>query len=286
MNTAFAGERGAFTELAAYEYFGKAIQLLQVGLFDDVFSAVSEGRATYGIVPIENTRAGSVHNNYDLLLEHNCSIVGELYLKIAQYLIVNKETSVRHVKRVLSHPQALAQCRHYLSEHQNLKTEETVNTAVAVKMIKEKKLMDAAAIASMQAAIDFDMKVIAENIQDDKNNMTRFLILQKEDTAQRKGSKQMKTSIVFSMKNIPGALFKCLATFSLRDIDLYKIESRPMFGQGFQYMFYLDFAGSDEDIAQKNALTHLQEMTTVYRCLGSYPVGKSVIPKHVKRSIL
>jgi arogenate/prephenate dehydratase len=283
MKIVFAGERGSFAELAAIEYFGHKHTINKVTVFEDVFTTVRDGRAHYGIVPIENTRAGSVHRNYDLLLETGCCIVGELYLKIGQYLIANKETTMRSIRQILSHPQALAQCNKFFNSHQSIKAVETVNTAAAVRKIKEERIMDAAAIASMQAAIDFDMKILARNIQDDPNNMTRFLILANRPLQRIDTTSPVKSSIVFSMKNLPGALFKSLAVFSLRDIDLFKIESRPMFGQGFQYLFYLDFKGAATAKAQQNALAHLQEMTTFYRLLGSYPVGKTVTPAYGKR---
>ncbi len=283
MKAVYAGERGSFAELAAREYFGKTCRIEHVELFEDVFNAVQKGHAVRGIVPIENTRAGSVHRNYDMLLESGCSIVGELYLKIGQYLIANKSTTLRKVKKVLSHPQALAQCRSYLRRHSAMKPIETINTAVAVRIIKEERSPDAAAIASMQAAMDFDMKILARNIQDDKNNMTRFLVLAKKPDQSPAAGLPVKSSIVYSMKNIPGALFRSLSVFSLRDVDLYKIESRPMYGQGFQYLFYLDFEGAATSEKQRNALSHLQEMTTFYRFLGSYPVGKQVAPEYGKR---
>ncbi len=283
MKAVFAGERGSFAELAAREYFGKRLRIEQVELFEDVFREVMDGTGVYGVIPIENTRAGSVHRNYDLLLESGCSIVGELTMKIGHCLIANGKTRLKDVRRVLSHPQAIAQCRSYLGRHRGMKPVETVNTAIAVKMIKEEDASDAAAIASMQAAIDFDMKVLAENIQDDSNNMTRFLILARQPGNPAHRKTPVKSSIVFSMKNITGALFRSLAVFSLRDIDLYKIESRPMFGQGFKYLFYLDFEGSVTSQAQRNALRHLREMTTFFRFLGSYPVGRQVVPRCEKR---
>jgi prephenate dehydratase len=135
----------------------------------------------------------------------------------------------------------------------------------------------------MQAAIDFDMEILAENIQDDKNNTTRFLVLSSEPRKSMSKGGAVKSSIVFSMKNIPGALFRSLAVFSLRDIDLYKIESRPTYGQGFHYLFYLDFEGHAKSEAQRNALNHLREMTTFYRFLGSYPSGKQVAPSYKTR---
>lgn len=283
MKAVYAGERGSFAELAAREYFGDECRLEQVALFEEVFTSVMRGPATFGIVPIENTRGGSVHRNYDLLLESGCSIVGELYLKIGHYLIANKGITLTKVRRVLSHPQALSQCRTWLGRHSRMIPVETVNTAAAVKMIKDEGATDAAAIASMQAAIDFDMSILAENIQDDKNNMTRFLVLSHRPDKSIPAGVPVKSSIVFSMKNIPGALFRSLAVFSLRDIDLFKIESRPTFGQGFQYLFYLDFEGAASSTVQSNALSHLKEMTTFFKFLGSYPVGRQVAPKYRRR---
>ena len=279
----FAGERGSFAELAALEYFGRDCRIRQVPLFDDVFDEVRRNSAVRGMIPIENTRAGSVHRNYDLLLESGCAVVGEIYLKIRHCLIGNRGTSLKKVRRVLSHPQALSQCRRYLGGLPSIETEETVNTAAAVKMIQESGAKDAAAIASMQAAIDFDMKIIAEDIQDDQDNMTRFLVTAQRSRRISKSEESVKSSVIFSVKNMPGALFRSLAVFALRDIDLHKIESRPAFGQGFQYLFYLDFDGNATDETQKNALRHLQELTSFYRLLGSYPAGKTVTPKYYKR---
>jgi prephenate dehydratase len=156
------------------------------------------------------------------------------------------------------------------------------NTALAVKKIKDEKLSDAAAIASMQAAIDFKMDILAENIEDSEWNTTRFIIISKKQEMPLTNS--VKTSIVFSTKNIPGALFKCLGVFALRDIDLFKIESRPVHGKGFQYLFYLDFAGNIKNEAQKNAINHLQEITTFFRHLGTYSCGELVYPKYKKRA--
>lgn len=286
MKAVFAGERGSFAELAALAYFGAEMPMERVPLFEDVFSAAAQNGAVRGIIPIENTRGGSVHRNYDLLLESGCSIVGEITLTIGHCLIANRGVRLRQIRRVLSHPQALAQCRNFLSRHAEIVTEETVNTAAAVKIIRDEGATDGAAIASMQAALDFDMEVLAKDIQDDKDNMTRFLVIAKRPLLKPKDDLDptpMKTSIIFSMKNIPGALFKSLAAFSLREIDLYKIESRPTFGQGFKYLFYLDFAGSAYSTAGQNALNHLQEMTTFYRLLGSYATGRQVRPSHRKR---
>ena len=279
---AFPGERGSFTEIAAIEYFGKDHQYVCVPEFIGVFEKVSSGICRYGIVPIENSSAGSIHQNFDALLESNLFITGEIMLRIGQCLIANKGVAKKDIKKIYSHPAVFPQCKKFLARHPSIEKTALPNTALAVKKIKDEKLTDAAAIASMQAAIDFNMDVLAKNIEDNPWNTTRFIIISKK--TEKPAASPVKTSIVFSTKNIPGALFKCLGVFALRDIDLLKIESRPVHGvKGFNYLFYLDFAGNITDEAQKNALNHLQEITTFFRHLGSYNCGKLALPKYQKR---
>ena len=282
MKIAFQGEHGAFSELAAIEHFGPSAKLMAKPEFPDVFKAVASGECHYGVVPIENSLAGSIHQNYDLLLESNLFIAGEILLRIGHFLISNRGVKKSQVKRVFSHPQALAQCKKYLNAFTGTEKIPYSNTALAVKKIRDEGLKDAAAIASIQAAIDFKMDVLASNIEDNKWNTTRFLVVAKK-SEKPSGNLPLKSSVVFSMKNIPGALFKCLGAFALRDIDLFKIESRPVHGKGFKYLFYLDFEGSPTSDAQRNALANLQEITRFYRFLGSYPQGKPVQPKYGKR---
>lgn len=283
MPVVFQGERGAFSELAAVEYFGKKHRPVPVPQFSDVFTAVTGGKARYGIVPIENSMAGSIHHNYDMMLENTCYIVGELYLRVSHFLITNKGVSRKTIRRVFSHPQAFAQCRQYLSRLTDVQQVPVSNTAAAVRKIREEGLRDAAAIASMQAAIDYDMDIAARDITDNPHNTTRFLVLSRAPNRRPPPGKHMKTSIVFSTKNIPGALFKSLSVFALRDINLLKIESRPFRKGGFQYLFYLDFEGSSGWKSQSNALNHLQEITAFYRFLGSYPVGREAHPTYRRR---
>jgi prephenate dehydratase len=284
MKIAFAGELGAFAELAAIEYFGKECVAVPCPDFSAAFQSVTDGKCKYGVVPIENSLAGSIHQNYDLLLESNTQVTGEILLKIGHFLIANNNVARKDIKKVFSHPQALAQCREFLKKNSSLEIVPYSNTAAAVKKIRDEKINDAAAIASMQAAIDFNMNVLASNIEDNKWNTTRFLIVAKKAQVPEVSVKSVKTSIVFATKNIAGALFKCLGVFSLRDINLYKIESRPIHGRGFKYLFYLDFEGDLRQEAQRNAIKHLQEMTTFYRFLGSYAEGRIAEPKYRKRS--
>ncbi len=283
MKIVFQGERGAYSELAAKEYFSNSNRFVAVPEFSDVYDAVHDGKAKYGILPIENSLAGSIHQNYDILLKGDAIIVGEIYLKVSHYLIANEGVTSKKIRRVYSHPQAIAQCKNYLTRFKDTEHIPVSNTASAVKKIKKEKMMDAAAIASMQAAIDFNMRVLGRRIEDLDNNQTRFIILGNKPKRLSAKEQDIKTSIVFSLKNIPGALFKALSVFALRDIDLYKIESRPVYGKNFEYLFYLDFAGNiDNDIPEK-AINHLREITTFDRILGSYHVGKVVHPIYQKR---
>jgi prephenate dehydratase len=282
MSIAFQGERGAFTELAAIEFFSGKKKATPFQNGKDVFRAVEKGTTHYGIIPIENSLGGSIHSNYDLLLLNDLFIGGEIYLKISQVLMANKGTTLGKVRKIFSHPQGFEQCKNYLEKLGKVALVPVSNTAVAAKMIKEEAIIDGAAISSMQAVMDYDLRVLARDIADEKDNITRFLILSK-DRRQSRQSKAMKTSVVFSLKNSAGSLFRALSVFALRDIDLLKIESRPVKGKPFEYMFYLDFAGSENDKRQNNALNHLREITVFCRVLGSYPVGRLAHPEYKKR---
>lgn len=280
MKIAFQGEPASFGELAARQFYGDKKEYIPFPEFQDVYDAVYNRKVHYGIIPLENSLGGSIHQNYDLLLDGKLSIVGEIYLKVSHYLLSNKNVSRQKIKRVFSHQQALTQCKKYLSKFPYITAVPVSNTAAAVQMIKEKKLNDAAAIASMQAAIDFDMRVHAKKIEDVHNNQTRFIMLSKKALTIRTRTRRVKTSIIFATKNIPGALFKAMSVFSLRDIDLLKIESRPFYGRNFEYMFYLDFEGNNYWKRTQNALNNLNEITTYYRNLGSYFVGEIAQPEY------
>ncbi len=287
ISVAFLGERGSFSELAAREFFGTSIQCVSSEDFDSVFYHVMSGECNYGIIPIENSMAGSIHQNFDLLLEHECVIVGEIYIHIEHFLIANQGVAKRAIKKILSHPQPLSQCRSFITKMTNIETIATSSTSEAVRLVKTGNLKDAAAIGSMQSALDYNMKVLAKNVEDSEYNLTRFLIVAKNSITKKqtnKSEKTIKTSIVFCTKNIPGVLFKALSAFSLRDINLSKIESRPLRGKHFEYIFYLDFQGCTKDPVVQKALLHLQEITTFYRLLGSYSVGEIVRPAFQKRA--
>lgn len=264
---AFQGEPGAYSEAAAFEHFGMEITTVPCETFDRVFAVAESGEVEYGFPAIENSVAGSIHRNYDLLLQHSLSIVGERYLRVQHCLIANQGVSLPEIRKVISHPHALPQCDIYLTKL-GVAREAVYDTAGAVKMIKDSGQRDCAAIASRRAAEVYGMQILAEGIEDDPANFTRFLAIARQPVV---AEADAKTSTVFSLRNIPGALFKALSVFALRDIDLTKIESRPLIGKPWEYLFYIDFAGSTADPTVSRALDHLGEYALTLRVLGSYP---------------
>ena len=264
---AFQGERGAYSEIAARTFFGDRIELLACLTFDLVFKKVEGGVATYAVIPIENSLAGSIHQNYDLLLKHRLQIIGELNVRIVHHLIANPGATLKSVRRLFSHPQALMQCQKSTAKLKRVEIVPTYDTAGSVKKIKQERILDGAAIASELAARIYGMKILKRQVEDNPENFTRFLVLSKKSKTPDGAD---KTSIVFSVRNVPGALFRSLSVFALRDIDLYKIESRPLHGKPWEYFFYIDFAGSLVDKNCKNAVDHLAEIATFIKILGSY----------------
>jgi prephenate dehydratase len=263
---AFQGERGAYGEIAALQYFPRAI-LAPKKSFQDVFEAAENGGADYIVVPVENSIEGSVNEIYDLLLQTKMSVIGEVYQRVRHCLIANK--GAKKIKYVHSHPQALAQCREYL-QRKRIEPVPAYDTAGAVKMIKENKMMDSAAIASKRAAELYDMQILDEGIEDRKNNYTRFLVLSARKA--RGGSKagQYKTSMIFSVKHVPGALFGIIGEFAIRRINLTKVESRPTKETPWEYNFYLDFEGHAQDRVVEEALRSIKSKTSYVKILGSY----------------
>jgi prephenate dehydratase len=271
LSVAVLGGPGTYSESAAVAFFGNSIQSQFYNDFDGIFEAVSTARADRGVLPIENSLAGSIHRNYDLLLRYDLYIVGEIQIHIAHQLIALPGVTLADIKRVYSHPQPLAQCEHSLTsilpEAERLPT---YDTAGSVKLLKEQNITDGAALASERAASIYGLSILQPDMQDDAENYTRFVIVGREPVVP---AGEAKTSIVFSVNNVPGSLFKSMAVFALRDIDLAKIESRPLQGKRWEYFFYLDFVGSQHEERCRNALNHLQEITTFFKLLGSYPRG-------------
>lgn len=268
MHVAFQGEPGAYSEAAIFEHFGTSAETIPCETFEDVFASAASGEVDYGIIPIENSLAGSVHRNYDLLLQFSLTVVGEYYLHVHHCLIAWPGVELSDIRRVISHPQALAQCDSYLRSLGQVKPETTYDTAGSVKIVREREDRFLAAIASRRAAELYEMQILAENIEDHPTNITRFLIISHQAV---EPGRDAKTSIVFALRNEPGSLFKALSVFALRDIDLTKIESRPLVGKPWEYLFYIDFAGSIQDQVVIRALSHLDEYAIFLRVLGSYP---------------
>jgi prephenate dehydratase len=264
---AFQGEPGAYSEAAALEHFGPAINTLPCESFDMVFAAVQNGEADCGLIAIENSLAGSIHRNYDLLLQNTLWITGEHYLRVRHCLITTPGCAMESIEKVISHPQALAQCDGYLRTHQ-LRSEVFYDTAGAVKHLRDSGATNLAAIASRRAAEVYGMQVLVEGIEDNPANFTRFQVIARQPVSP---GDDAKTTIVFTLKNQPGSLFKALSVFALRDLDLTKIESRPLVGRPWEYLFYIDFAASQESPVVMRALNHLEEYATTLRVLGSYP---------------
>lgn len=269
----FQGELGAYSEQAIFRYFGKDVEAVPLYSFEEVFNALGKDEIELGVVPIENFLAGSIVQTYDLLLEHNFYIVGEIFLGIHHNLIANKESNLNDIKEVYSHPQALAQCIDFIKEHK-LVAKASYDTAGAVKEIKEENSLDKAAIASKITAEIYDMKILEENIESVKNNVTRFIIISKQELIEKKSDEEYLTSIIFSTADIPAALYKCLGGFATNKVNLTKLESRPVKGKIGDYFFYVDLEFHKEDESFRNALKELEFFSSSVKILGSYPKGK------------
>ena len=271
LRVAFQGETGAYSELAALEYFKDGIITVPHHSFDAVFDAVVEGTCTFGVIPIENSLAGSIHRNYDLILRHEVFIVGEYHLRVSHCLVSLPGAKVEDIRRVYSHPQALAQCEASLFK-MGVECIPGADTAGSARQLIEMGDLQAAALASRHAAQVYGLQILSESMEDNPFNYTRFLVLTCQPLQPViPDEDEYKTSIVFNLKNHPGALFRALGVFALRDIDLTKIESRPIPGQPWEYMFYIDFAGQAAETKCQRALEHLQELAPFLRVLGSYP---------------
>ena len=267
MKVAFQGEKGAYSETAVYTFFGASAEVTPCRDFKDVFESVEKQEARFGVVPIENSLEGSVNQTYDLFLKYDLKVCGEVVVKIEHCLIANPFTKLEEVKAVYSHPQALAQCRNFL-ERSGWELIPTYDTAGSVKMLKEKELKNAAAVASERAAELYEMKILARDIADNPENYTRFFVLSKED-APKTGKD--KTSIIFAAAHRPGSLYNALGEFAKRGINLTKIESRPTKQTPWEYNFYLDFEGHRTEMRCTEVLEALGKYAVFVKIMGSYP---------------
>ncbi len=271
MRIAYQGEPGAFSEAAARSISAGA-EFCPCRTFEDVFDTVEQGPAAYGVLPIENSIGGSIHRNYDLLIEHHLPIVGEVELPVVHHLLALPGTSMADIRKIYSHPQALAQCERFLRTLSGVEIIATYDTAGSAKMIASERLAGAGAIASARAGEIFGLIPLASSIQDFDDNITRFIVVGREPLKQGVPD---KTSIVFALPNEPGSLFKALSVFALRGLDLTKLESRPIPGKPWEYRFYVDLAAAHDEVACQRALAHLGEFASMLRTLGSYTSWKS-----------
>lgn len=272
MRIAIQGEAGSFSEEAARQLFPRA-KMLACATFAEAFESLVGGEAERALIPIENSLAGAVSESYDLLRLQPVRIVGEVQMRIEHNLIVPPGVGLKQIRRVLSHPVALQQCRRFLHRHRSWQAVPFYDTAGSVKHLMESRPGDAAAIAGRRAAQAYGARLLAGGIEDNKQNYTRFYLLcragrQSETLAAPHDAN--KISIVFLAPNQPGSLFKTLAVFALRDIDLLRIESRPIPGRPWEYSFNVDFRGNLRQKTTRNALRHLKEVSDAVKILGCY----------------
>ncbi|HXZ11450.1 MAG TPA: prephenate dehydratase [Candidatus Sulfotelmatobacter sp.] len=265
---AIQGERGSFSEEAAIRLLGEEIEIVPRATFEGMFSAVGERAADCALAPIENSLAGSVHRSFDLLEEHALSIVGEVIIPIAHNLIGAPGATLQQIRVVESHPVALAQCERFFIEHPGLKRIATEDTAGSVRRVVEAGDASRAAIASRRAAELYGGAILQEHLEDSSENYTRFLLLSASCEPARAAD---KLSIVFQTAHLPGALHRALEPFARRDINMLKIESRPVHGRPWEYRFYLDLEISASDPVAVAALEELRRHSVNLRILGSYP---------------
>jgi prephenate dehydratase len=276
LQAGFQGELGAFSQEAVGQLLGDGVRVAPFPKFEDVFRALKNRKIDVAIIPIENTLAGSVHENYDHLLNYGFRICAETNVRIVHNLMVPPGVKFKQLRRVFSHPVALNQCLDFFSSNPQIERMSFYDTAGSAKMVMEEKLTDAGAIASSVAATIYGCRILKRSIEDDHRNFTRFFALngkQYSTLFQETRVKEWKTSIVFTTSNVSGALFRSLSAFALRDLSLTKIESRPLRGKPWEYLFYVDLLGRESDMRVQKALGHLEELADFLRVLGTYPKG-------------
>jgi chorismate mutase/prephenate dehydratase len=275
---AFQGVHGAYSEDAIYQYFGPEVETVPCAEFRDLFQAVDRGLASRGVLPVENSIEGSVTVANDLLLESDLSVVGEVLVWVRHCLIGQPGAELDDIRKVYSHPQALAQCRNFLSKQPRWEKIPAFDTAGSVRMIKERGSPEEAAIASRRAADFYGMKVLREDIQNTTQNFTRFFVLDKNPPHNTTGD---KTSLAFTTRNVPGALHKCIGAFSDHGVNITKLESRPRRERMWEYVFYIDIDGHVSEPQVKEALIDLMRKASFVKIFGSYT--KADLPDDTER---
>jgi prephenate dehydratase len=267
LTAAIQGEAGSFSHAAAIEALGPAVQLIPCPTFEELFRAVEAARAGCGVVPIENSLAGSVYEAYDALGAHALHVVGETQVRVRHCLVVRPGTRLSAVRRVASHPVALAQCRRFFAEHPAIAPIPAYDTAGSVRDLMTDNPVAEAAIGSALAAQLYGAEVLLEQLEDHPENHTRFLIVAREPAPADQAS---KTSLVLTLPDVPGSLHRALGVFAGRQVNLSKIESRPIPGRPWEYVFYLDVVG-DSRSGVAGALAELRTLARDLRILGAYP---------------
>ena len=275
MKVAFQGELGAFSQQAIRHLLGAKAEPVPCQRFEEVFAALRADKVDAAVLPIENTLHGSVHENYDLLLRYDFAITAETSVRIVHNLIAPPGVTFEKVRKVYSHPVAINQCLDFFRQHKRIERETFYDTAGSVKMIMEERPDNAAAIASGTGGENLWRQDFAPRNRGRPTELHAVLSSRNERgskprTLRGAGKNPWKTSLVFSTKNIPGALFRALSALALRDLNLVKIESRPLRGKPWEYLFYLDLLGRSSDPAVQKALGHLEEMADFLRVLGTY----------------
>jgi len=272
---AFQGEPGAYSEEAIRQFFGDGVETNPCESFVGIFDAVESGTAEYGMLPVENSTAGSINRAYDLLLDHDLRVWGEMFLRVRHALLVPAGTTLDDVRKVRSHPHALAQCDRYL-RNRGWESEPAHDTAGSARKLAEHPAPGVAAIASRLAGQLYKLEELAYGIEDSQHNYTRFFILSHDAPAR---AQRNKTSIVLCARHEPGALYECMGEFARRHINLTKLESRPRLDHPWQYIFYLDFEGHCQDPESESALMGVLRRSSFVKLLGSYPAATMPIHK-------
>jgi prephenate dehydratase len=271
---AFQGVAGAYSEEAIRQFFGPEVESVPCRTLAEIFFAVGSLDTGYGMLPVENAVAGSVNQSYELLMEHDLRIYAEVILRVRHMLLALPGTHLSDLRRVRSHPQALAQCQRYLSRH-GLEPEPAFDTAGSARDLAANPEPDVAVIASELAAELYELEILERDIEDFPFNYTRFCVLSTEDAPR---AQRNKTSLVFTTPHQPGALYECLGEFAIRGINLTKIESRPRLNRPWQYIFYLDFEGHCQDPECEAAIMGLLRRSSFVKLLGSYPAATTPVP--------
>ena len=272
----FQGEHGAYSEEAIFKEFGKEVKTVPTASIHEVFNLTEAGSVDLGVVPVENSVEGSINETYDMLLSSNLAVIGEVVLRVVHCLIALPKARLGEIKVVYSHPQALAQCRGFVTS-MGVEPIVTYDTAGSVKMIKEKRLGKAAAIAGERAAEIYGLKVLKKGIEDYSTNSTRFLVISQDETkwpSTTVATGRSKTSLIFAVPHRPGSLYNALEVFAREKINLTKIESRPTKARPWEYFFFVDIEGRRQDPKVLRVLGEMAKKTAFLKVLGSYPVSK------------